>query len=314
MAAEFVLPKIAAGEEHVCGDGERWRPIAWRPAYAVSTRARVWSYARKRVLKPQPRAPYTPNIQLGKGISVSLSTLVADAFLVKPPGGRLRHIDADRTNCSLANLAWDEATFTLPSLLPDQEHSEGAVRWRLCKEDARYAVSTDGRVYSVREEGLLKTGTARGGYARVELAGVRYMVHVLMASAFLVRPTGAGDVDHIDRVRANNNLSNLRYATRSQNIANTERARGREGLGRGLKRAPNGRFQVQIQVNGRTEYLGTHDTEREAELVYARRAQQVWGQFIPDSVRELLEGEERRLMGEQDTGLKCPPGWTSGTQ
>jgi predicted YcjX-like family ATPase len=45
-------------------------------------------------------------------------------------------------------------------------------------------------------------------------------VHIVMCETFIsARPHGDFQVDHIDSVRGNNNIANLRWLTRSQNLA-----------------------------------------------------------------------------------------------
>lgn len=46
------------------------------------------------------------------------------------------------------------------------------------------------------------------------------LVHRLVAEAFIPNPNNYTDVDHIDGDRTNNNVSNLRWCTRSMNMLN----------------------------------------------------------------------------------------------
>lgn len=45
-------------------------------------------------------------------------------------------------------------------------------------------------------------------------------IHRLVAEAFIPKPLGATDVDHIDGDRTNNNLTNLRWVTHKENCNN----------------------------------------------------------------------------------------------
>jgi hypothetical protein len=69
---------------------------------------------------------------------------------------------------------------------------------------------------------ILKAGTTNHGYRLVVLSkdarGCSYLVHRLVAEAFIgPRPKGA-DIRHADGTRTNNQLTNLSYGTRSENI------------------------------------------------------------------------------------------------
>jgi hypothetical protein len=45
-------------------------------------------------------------------------------------------------------------------------------------------------------------------------------VHIVMMECFVgPRPVGDIQVDHIDRIKGNNNITNLRWLTRTQNLA-----------------------------------------------------------------------------------------------
>lgn len=87
----------------------------------------------------------------------------------------------------------------------------------------RYSVSNLGRVRNDRTQNTSFGSNNGQGYLRVALSKkgsvIQRFAHVLVAKAFLGNSRGR-QVDHIDRVRDNNKLSNLRFATPKQNSAN----------------------------------------------------------------------------------------------
>ena len=87
-----------------------------------------------------------------------------------------------------------------------------------------YVVTSCGRVF--REDGKevsqVLTGEPRYKYVNLQQDKSRKLirVHRLVALAFLPTIEGKAFVDHIDRDKLNNNLSNLRWVTRSENHRN----------------------------------------------------------------------------------------------
>lgn len=96
------------------------------------------------------------------------------------------------------------------------------IHWRPILNFLLYWVSTDGRVRTFRKRpGILKPGKD-DGYARVSLSdGLRThpkKVHRLVTQAFLRPVIGKTEVNHKDADKANNNLSNLEWSTRLENM------------------------------------------------------------------------------------------------
>jgi hypothetical protein len=61
-----------------------------------------------------------------------------------------------------------------------------------------------------------------GGYEQVCLSGEsspKQYVHRLVAEAFCQKPDGCNVVNHKDRIRSNNNASNLEWVTQRENVA-----------------------------------------------------------------------------------------------
>lgn len=64
----------------------------------------------------------------------------------------------------------------------------------------------------------------KDGYRRIILNKKKYAVHRLVLEAFEPEHDGKPFVDHIDRVRDNNSLENLRWVTQLENNYNTSRS------------------------------------------------------------------------------------------
>ena len=70
---------------------------------------------------------------------------------------------------------------------------------------------------------IIKGEITSGGYCRVHIShkGVQYkfLVHRLVAEAFILNPNRLPEVNHIDGNKQNNSVDNLEWCTRSQNTS-----------------------------------------------------------------------------------------------
>lgn len=87
-----------------------------------------------------------------------------------------------------------------------------------------YLISTLGKIKNSSTNRILKVYKQKDGYVRVKLykngKSKVFSVHRLIASHFISNPNNYPTVDHIDNDRSNNKLSNLRWASYSQQARN----------------------------------------------------------------------------------------------
>lgn len=91
--------------------------------------------------------------------------------------------------------------------------------------DNNYIVYNDGKIYSNKSSLFLKPVNNGNGYFFVNIWSngkpkIKY-IHRVVAETFLENSNNHRYVDHIDRDKTNNHLSNLRWVSASENTQNT---------------------------------------------------------------------------------------------
>jgi len=97
----------------------------------------------------------------------------------------------------------------------------------------------------------------------------------------IIKPANGMFVDHINHNGVDNRKSNLRAATRNQNMWNrrkgTTKTRSKyKGLSLHNRKKP---WSVRIKVNGESKFLGFFENEVEAAKAYDRAARKFHGEF-----------------------------------
>lgn len=117
------------------------------------------------------------------------------------------------------------------------------------------------------------------GYRKITIKGRHFRAHHL-AWAMMHGEYPDGVVDHINGIRDDNRIVNLRLATHSQNSQNRRcHQNNRAGLKGVSWRARERRWHAHIRVDGKLLHLGYFATAEEAHAAYAAAAKHHFGQF-----------------------------------
>lgn len=128
----------------------------------------------------------------------------------------------------------------------------------------------------VRQRGSPCGRLDRDGYRILNIDNHSHLAHRLAwAIHFGEFPTLS--MDHINGVRDDNRIVNLRLATHAQNIANTT-VKAASGL-KGVTERRNGSWQAQIKIGSVNHYLGCHKTRELAAQAYEIAAKAAFGEF-----------------------------------
>lgn len=111
---------------------------------------------------------------------------------------------------------------------------------------SKYRVSSKGRVKTKKTGYISKAKPRKDGYMRIKLFNdnnerKEYAIHILVAETFIPKIEGKDTVDHINRIRDDNRVENLRWANMSEQSKNRDNTNHCKGLRRKVK---------QLDLNG----------------------------------------------------------------
>ena len=145
------------------------------------------------------------------------------------------------------------------------DNATGNLIWRFTKSATAPAGSIAG---SVNSKGHVNVQVNKKMYAAHQLVYAMHHNHI------------PAEIDHINGVKTDNRIENLRSCTSSQNKGNigllSSNITGYRGVS--LNRR-TGFYHAQIKINGKQTYLGRFDTPESAARVYNIAAKEHFGEF-----------------------------------
>lgn len=128
--------------------------------------------------------------------------------------------------------------------------------------------------------GAVAGSTTFNGYVHICVRQRYYYAHRL-AWFYVYKTWPPDDLDHIDRVRTNNAIANLRLATRRNNCWYMQKKKKSKAGYKGVYQVKNSwRFYARIRVHGKPVNLGGFDTAKEAHAAYIAKARELHGEFF----------------------------------
>lgn len=143
--------------------------------------------------------------------------------------------------------------------LLDYDATTGVFKWRI----GRRRVARAGSVAGTQDS---------DGYIKIRISGRAYKAHRL-AWFYVNGVWPTLELDHINQVKTDNRISNLREVSRSENNQNKLTQRTNSSGYRGVSRHKRGdQWQARIKLNGKERYLGIFDTPEQASAAYEAAA------------------------------------------
>ena len=140
-----------------------------------------------------------------------------------------------------------------------------------------YQVSNLGRVKRITTGRVLKPLKHANGYLMVKLSknSIVYTktVHRLVAEAFIPNPEHKSEINHIDENKTNNNVSNLEWMTRTENINHGTRTE------RMSKTQSIPIIAINIKTGESKEFYGTNECARQLGLTHGNITSVLKGRY-----------------------------------
>jgi hypothetical protein len=124
-----------------------------------------------------------------------------------------------------------------------------------------------------RQRNKIKAGTPAGalcnkGYRRIQILGKQYLAHRI-AWLYVHGCWPKKQIDHIDRVKDNNGIINLRDVSAEENGWNHPKHKDNTSGYTGVHwHKRNKKWEAKIRQAGKRIYLGSFDTPEEAHTAY----------------------------------------------
>lgn len=142
------------------------------------------------------------------------------------------------------------------------DYKNGNLYWRQSKSKAR--------------QGNVAGWLEKNGYMACGIDGMRYRVHrLIFAFHYGWCPEF---LDHINGIKTDNRIENLRVATVSQNNVNKKTGKNKTGFkGVCIERK---KFKASIRINKKSKHIGYFATAEEAHKAYIKMAKTIYGEYV----------------------------------
>lgn len=127
--------------------------------------------------------------------------------------------------------------------------------------------------------GILKGNVAYDGYLRVSIKNTNMSYHRMIW--LWHHKTLPKYIDHINRIKSDNRIENLRETTTSQNMANVEKFKKNPScVYKGVSfHKKHKRYIAHINYMGKLIHIGYFLDPKDAAKAYDEKAKSLWGEF-----------------------------------
>ena len=153
------------------------------------------------------------------------------------------------------------------------------------KELLSYNQDTGDFFWLVKRSNRIKIGDIAGyvntydGYRYINIDNKMCKAHRLVW-LYMTGSYPEFNIDHINNIRSDNRLANLRPCTQSENMCNRDKTLKNTSGYKGVSFHPEtGKWRARIRKNGKTYSLGLYCTPHQASKAYRQNCEVIHGEF-----------------------------------
>jgi hypothetical protein len=143
-------------------------------------------------------------------------------------------------------------------------------KWKIIEDYEKYSVSNLGNIRNNNTGKKIKGRENISGYLSVHLSDknnkrMNKSISRIVAIAFLENIDNLPEVDHINQIKIDNRVENLRWISRENNQRNKSKWQGTSSKYKGISfDNSRNKWRANIYLNGKHNHIGRFSTEEEA--------------------------------------------------
>lgn len=152
------------------------------------------------------------------------------------------------------------------------------------KQILNYNPETGVFIWKIKPAQNIKVGQQAGclnknGYIQISILNKRYYAHRL-AWLYTYGSFPTEHIDHVNGVRNDNRIKNIRVANRFENAQNSTKKKNNSSGYKGVNwDTARNKWRAKIMINGKSTHIGIFDKPEDAAKAYDVAAQQAHGSF-----------------------------------
>ena len=159
--------------------------------------------------------------------------------------------------------------------------------WKQIQGYPNYEISICGQVRNFKTKRILKPGICGKGYYSVSLTinnkNKNLKIHRLVALHFIPNIDNKKCVDHINNIKLDNTISNLRWRTHQENNFNSALSKNNSSGRKGIHWAKDHqKWRAEIWFNNKKICLGCFVNFEDAKKARQDKAKELFGEFLND--------------------------------